>query len=793
MWAKTETRAVSRPRRVDASRGPMRSSFPLAGLAAAVLPLLACGDSPPPVSPRVAPPVVRATPPAPSAAPLVDVRAAEAPNAAAAAFQNPGGMWMPHQIAEGVHAATLKKLGLAFDPKDLSDPTSGVLSSVVSLGGCSASFVSGDGLVATNHHCATGALQHNSTGAKNLLDEGFLARTRAEERSNGPQARVYVTRAVTDVTSLVRKGLEAIKDDRARWKEIEKRQKEIIAACEKDKVGTTRCSVSSFYEGAQYYLVEQLEIRDVRLVWAPPSGVGNYGGEIDNWRWPRHTGDVSFFRAYVGKDGKPADFAEGNVPYQPAHHLKVASTPLRPKDLVLVAGYPGRTSTLKTSAEVEEAVTWGYPRRQKMFEDYLARLAEVTKDDKEAKVRATSWVRRFGNALTNTKGQLDGLVKGGLAAQKAAQDGSLRAFTEGAPDRKAKWGKALSGIDEVLAAQARHREADAELEELTFSRLLAAAMTIVRMAEERPKADADRDPEYQARNWPRHEQAMKAVSTSYHRKVDEAMLSLALERIAAAPAKERSRALAMVAGAETSREGIAKAVAARYATTKLEDEKTRQDLLTKATTAELAKSKDGLVALAVALRPLVKDAEERRERLAGKLASLKPQLVEARRAMSEAPFAPDANSTLRVTYGTVRGYKPAPSAETYVPFTTVSQVIAKNQRKEPFLVPESLVRAFEQKRFGPYVDAKLGEVPVDFLADLHITGGNSGSATLNAKGELTGLVFDGNYEAMASDWVFVPEVTRSIHVDIRYVLWLLDAVVDGDHLLKEMGVTPAVN
>lgn len=792
MCAGLETRAVSHSRRVDASRGPMRSPLLLAGLAAVVLPLLACGDSPPPASPAQAAPVVRTTPPPPAAAaPLVDVRAGEAPNAEAAAFQNPGGMWMPHQIAEGAHAATLKKLGLAFDPKDLSDPTSGVLSSVVSLGGCSASFVSEDGLVATNHHCATGALQHNSSGAKNLLEEGFLAKTRAEEKSNGPQARVFVTRAVTDVTSVVRKGLDAIKDDRARWKEIEKRQKEIVAACEKS--GTSRCSVSSFYEGAQYYLAEQLEIRDVRLVWAPPAGVGNYGGEIDNWRWPRHTGDVSFFRAYVGKDGKPADFAESNVPYKPAHHLKVASTPLRPHDLVFVAGYPGRTSTLKTSAEVEEAVTWGYPRRQKMFEDYLARLDEVTKDDKEAKVRATSWIRRFGNALTNTKGQLDGLLKGGLAKQKATQDASLRAFVDGAPDRKAKWGKALSGVDEVLAAQARQREADAELEELTFSRLLAAAMTIVRMAEERPKPDAERDPDYQARNWLRHEQAMKAISTSYHRKVDEAMLSLALERIALAPAKDRSRALAMVAGTETSREGIAKAVSARFATTKLDDEKTRLELLTKATTAELAKSKDGLVQLAVALRPLVKDAEERRERLAGKLAMLKPQLVEARRAMSDAPFAPDANSTLRVTYGTVRGYKPAPSAETYTPFTLVSQVIAKNQKKEPFLVPEALVRAFEQKRFGPYVDAKLGEVPVDFLADLHITGGNSGSATLNAKGELTGLVFDGNYEAMASDWLFVPEMTRSIHVDIRYVLWLLDAVVDGDHLLKEMGVTPKVN
>ncbi len=706
-------------------------------------------------------------------------------------FENPGGMWMPHQIGSASHAETLRRLGLAFDPKDLADPASGVLSSVVSLGGCSASFVSAEGLVATNHHCATGALQHNSTETRNLLEDGFLARTRAEEKNNGPQARVFVTRAVTDVTEKVRKGLAAIRDDRARAKEIEKRQKEIVAACEKDRPGI-RCAASSFYEGAQFYLVEQLEIRDVRLVWAPPAGVGNYGGEIDNWRWPRHTGDVSLFRAYVGKDGKPADYAESNVPYAPSHHLRLASAPLREHDLVLVAGYPGRTSTLKTSAEVAEAVSWGYPRRQKMLEDYLARLEDVTKGDKEARIRATSYVRRFANGLTNIKGQREGLDKGGLAAKKAADEQALRAFVDAAPDRKAKWGKALAEVADVVAASAAHREADAELDELQLPRLVSAAMTLVRMAEERPKADAERDPDYQARNWPRHEQAMKALATSYHRKVDEAMLGLALARAAAMPSKERSPVIGALLGKDATRGGIEAFASARYETTKLDDEKVRLELLARATTADLQKSKDGLVQLALTLRPLVKDAEDRRDRAQGRLALAKPLVIEARRALQEAPFASDANGTLRVTYGTVRGYRPMPDAQPWAPFTLLSQVLTKNKKAPPFNVPDALVRAAEGRRFGPYVDAQLGEVPVDFLADLHITGGNSGSATLNAKGELVGLVFDGNYESMASDWLFVPEITRSIHVDVRYVLWLLDAVFGGDHLVKEMGATPSV-
>jgi hypothetical protein len=709
-----------------------------------------------------------------------------------ARFENPGGMWMPHQIA--AHAAKLKELGLTIDPAALADPTSGVLSAVVSLGGCSASFVSPDGLVATNHHCATGALQHNSTPAQNLLVDGWLAKTRADEKNNGPQARIYVTRAVTDVTAKVMDGTAKLTDDRQRFKTIEKRQKEIVAGCEKGRAGY-RCNVASFYEGAQHFLVEQLEIRDVRLVWAPPAGVGNYGGEIDNWRWPRHTGDVSMFRAYVGKDGQPADFSPDNVPYKPPHYLRIAKEPLKENDLVFVAGYPARTSSLKTRAEVTEAISWGYPRRQKLLEDYLARLAEATKDDKEAQIRSTSYVRRFGNGLTNTKGQLEGLVKGGLAQDKERMEKELRAFVDADKERKGKYGTVLDEIGKEIDKNAAYREADAELrDELHLAKLMWAASAIVRMAEERGKADAERDPEYQQRNWPRTEQALDALVTSYHRKVDEALLGLALERSVRMPEKERSPAVAKILGGkDTSPEAIKKAVTRLYETTTLADAKARLELFRKATTADLKKSKDPLLALAVELRPLEREAEERQERLAGRMAVLKPKYIEAMRAYRKDPFAPDANSTLRVTYGTVRGYKANPDAPPYRPFTALSEVIAKHKGTTPFDVPERLRSAQAAKKLGPYVDARLGDVPVDFLADLHITGGNSGSATLNARGELVGLVFDGNYEAMASDWVFQPSLTRSIHVDVRYILWLLDAVDGGDHLLHEMGVEPKID
>lgn len=773
---------------MNSARRPIPPSclaIALAGVASSFV--ASCGEPPPPQPPQ---------PPAPtsSAASVASTPAPEPQRPAPPplpAFENPGGMWMPHQIK--AHEAKLKELGLAIDPKLLEDPLSSVLQAVVSLGGCSASFVSDEGLVATNHHCAVGALQYNSTPESNLMKQGFLAKTRGEERSNGPTARVFVTQAVVDVTDEVRKPLAALKDDRARFKAIEAKTKELVAACEKGRPGI-RCTVSSFYEGARYFRIEQLEIRDVRLVYAPPEGSGNFGGEIDNWRWPRHTADFSMFRAYVGPDGKPADFAAANVPYKPPHRLKLASAPLKQGDLVFVAGYPGRTQSLKTADEVEDAVTFSYPRRQKLFEEYLALTDKLSAADKDVAIKAAPLSRGFNNALTNTKGQLEGLVQGGLLQEKKAQKDKLQAFVDGDPERKKKWGGTMAELRKVWAEVAKHREADAELRvELGLARLVDSAQTIVRMAEERAKADKDRHPDYQERNWPRREQELVAAQKRYHKTLDKKVLELALTRALAHPPAERTKALEIIAGPKPTAESIAKAVDALYEGTKLDDEKVRVELFKTATLADLQKSKDPQIVLALKLRPLVRESEEREERIQGRLALLKPAYFDALAAFEGKEIAPDANGTLRITYGTVRGYTPPkPGSAPLPPFTVLSEVVKKTGA-EPFATPKALLDAAKAKRFGSYVDPILGEVPVDFVADLHITGGNSGSATLNAKGELVGLVFDGNYEALASDWQFQPKITRSIHVDLRYLLWMLDAVDGGDHLVREMGATPSVD
>ncbi len=759
---------------------------------------VACGGEPPAQSAATPAP---APAPASPVAPQADTKTAARPMPPQSSFESPGGMWMPMQMA--AHEAKLKELGLAIDPKNLTDPLSPVLGAVVSLGGCSASFISDEGLIATNHHCATGALQFNSTPESDLLKNGYLAKTRQDERSNGPTARVFVTRAFTDVTKEINEVASKAKDDRARFQAIEAKEKEILARCEKDKPGI-RCNVARFFEGASYYLIEQLEIRDVRLVYAPHRGVGNYGGEVDNWRWPRHTGDVSLFRAYVGKDGAPADFSKDNVPYHPPHHLKVAKEPVKQGDLVFVAGYPGRTNLLKTAGEVEEAVSFGYPRRKEMLEAYIGLLEDLGKNDKDLALKATPQLRGFNNSLTNTKGQLEGLGQGGLLAKKLEKEKALRAFIEKDTERKNKsmrqvgneqigWGNVLDKLAAEMKNQAKFRESNAQNGEIMMSRMLGVAMTIVRMAEERPKADKDRDPDFQERNMSRHEQSFASFDKRYNETMDKGTIKLAISRALKKEPAQRTPVVETIVGKKPTAESVAVAIDGLYKGTKLNDAETRMGLLKKATTKDLAASKDPFIQLALKLRPLVKAQEDRDEAFMGRMAVLKPLYFEALKAFEGREIAPDANSTLRVTYGTVKGYKPKPDSKPFTPFTTLSQVMAKNTKKEPFDAPEGLVSAFEKKKFGGYVDPYLGEVPVDFLSDLHITGGNSGSATFNAKGEIIGLAFDGNYESLASDWYFIPEVTRSIHVDMRYVAWLLDAVDGGEHLLTEMGLTPSVN
>ncbi|MBW2454968.1 MAG: S46 family peptidase [Deltaproteobacteria bacterium] len=704
------------------------------------------------------------------------------------AFKNPGGMWTPEQVAD--QATTLRELGVGIPPSAFRDPTAHPLGAVVFLGGCSASFVSPDGLIITNHHCATGALQYNSKAGANLMRDGYLAATRKDEKSNGPAARVYVTRSFLDVTDKVRAGIEQVADDLERHVLIQERNKQLVASCEKGKP-ELRCSVVSYYGGEQYVLIEQLEIRDLRLVYAPAEAIGSYGGEKDNWQWPRHSGDFAFFRAYVGPDLKPADYDEKNVPYRPTHHLAIATEPLKESDLVFVVGYPHRTTRLRTAQEVAEAVDWIYPRRLKLCQDYMALLDRLGKQDEQLAIKGRRLRKGLSNAAINAKGMLDGLVKGGLKDQKVTLEKQLVTWAASQSDHR-EAGEGIANLGKLYAKYRGQRDSDAATQEAVWmSILLSAADNIVHMAEQRPLADADRHPDFQSRNHKRLEQRQQTVQRSYARQLDREKLALALERAARLPKGKRPQLLRLVLGnQQPTAAAIAKALAPLYDQTKLEDVDERIRLFREASTAELTQSTDPFIQLALKLRPLLQQIEDRADGYKGGTALERPKYIAALRAQQGGVLAPDANATLRITYGTVRGYRPRPGAPPHAPFTKLSGMVKKHTGKPPFNAPEGLVKAAKAGPFEPYVHADIGEVPVDFLTDLDITGGNSGSPTLNARGKLVGLAFDGNFESIAADWVFMPEVTRSIHVDIRYALWIMDRVDGADHLLKELGVEP---
>ena len=714
---------------------------------------------------------------------------------APALAQADGGMWMPQQMVD--LAPRLKKLGFQGNPKAFADLTGMPMGAVVSLGGCSASFVSPDGLIITNHHCVTGALQYNATPERNTVKEGFLAATREEEAWAGPGSRVLVTVAFREVTKQVTGDLPSSLSDLDRQLAIEKRSKDLTAACEKEGL---RCRVASFFEGLRWYETAAVELKDVRLVYAPPSSIGNFGGETDNWRWPRHSGDFAFYRAYVGKDGKPAAHDKANVPFKPRHFLTVDPAGASPGEVVVVAGYPGRTSRHATAREMRDLLEWNYPRTARRNRDMLAILAELSKGSKETEIRVATRVRGLANSMKNREGVIEGAKKGQLLEKKAASEAELAAWIEADPARKKKYGGAIAALDDLQARREAVRERDATLQALYVnSALLGSARTVRRLAEERGKPDADREAEYQQRNWERLREAQERMQKTLDLGADRALLRYALLEAAALPRDQRIEAVDAAVGLAA---GIAEADArARvdayldrlYATpSQLADPKARLALFD-GKPEEVLAAKDPFLDLAAALGPLDKQVRDAEKARAGAASRVAPIYMSAMLEKEGGLVAPDANSTLRVTFGTVKGVSPQDGV-LYLPQTTLQGVVAKARPGDKeFDTPPALLAGAAKvlaTRKGPFVDPKLGDVPVNFLSDVDTTGGNSGSAVLNAKGRLVGLLFDGTYETIASDLLFDPVNTRSIQVDIRYVLWVASQVSGATRVVQELGVKP---
>jgi hypothetical protein len=694
------------------------------------------------------------------------------------------GKWTPQQVLE-LDPAWLKKQGLQVPPKRLWDPKrgTGLLAGAVNVGGCSGAFISSTGLVITNHHCVFSIVQEHSSPQRDLITQGFLA-TNREAELPGKGSRMQVPRSFTDVTKEVLASVPAGVDDLVRYRAIDRKQKELVAECEKRPA--TRCRVASFDDGLQYVLVDSVELGDVRLVYAPPRAVGEFGGEEDNWMWPRHTGDFAIIRAYTAPDGSSAPYSDKNVPFKAEFFFPLSTQGVKPGDFVMVLGYPGITFRALLAEEMAERQARFYPRVIDVYGEFIRILEEEGEKDPAGKIAVASTLKSLHNRYKNSGGQLAGLKRGRIIEKQREAEEAVVRWAE----KNGKHAEALRARGELrsrLEGMARTWEREFLLAHLRAgAKGQGLAVTLARLARERAKPDLERRPEFMERELARLKDNVEREQKNLFLPAEKRLLQAFVRRAQALGPEERIAAVDKHFGAKASEKEVAAKIDAMYAGTKILTLADRMAMFTE-TEAQLQARKDPLLAYALDLATEVAAMEDQKDRREGAAQRLRPVWRQAVLAHAGKPVAPDANSTLRVTFGKVQGYSPRDGVF-HTPQTTLSGVLAKHTGAEPFDVPDKLLAAADAKRFGPWVDPTLKDVPVDFLSDADTTGGNSGSPTVNGKGELVGVNFDRVWENVANDFGFNPDVARNVNVDVRYVLWMLDQVEDADVLLRELGV-----
>lgn len=705
------------------------------------------------------------------------------------------GKWTPEQILAH-DPIWLQKLGLEIPPSALwSDAGGGLLEAAVRIDGCSAGFVSAEGLLVTNHHCAFSILQQHSTPERDLITDGFLATGRDAELG-GAGTRATVPHRVTDVTAVIEGAVPAGAGDLERFRAIERKQKELVAECEKQP--HRRCRVATFDGGVRYTLVEQIELPDVRLAYAPPLAVGEYGGEVDNWSWPRHTGDFALLRVYTGPDGEPAAPDPKNVPYRPPHFFPVAHQGVEAGSFVMVAGYPGLTYRSLTADEMAERAELYFPRRAELYRAWIDLMEAASAASESARIALADRVKSLANVEKNARGQVAGIARGDLLAKKRGAEAEVLAWAAKQPksqSAKRPDGQAAVDAHQALAALVAEERAtwdrDFLLEQMGLGpKPLDLALTLVRWAVEKAKPDLDRQPEYMERTRDRLSERLDRDQKRLDPPAEAALLADVLRRFTGLPASARVPAVDRVLAGAATPEAIGKRADALLAATKVTDLAERRKMFGE-TVAELHARHDPLLDLAFDLDAELLALKERQDTEKGAISRLRPVWRRAVEANAGRPVAPDANGTLRVSLAHVEGYSPR-DAVWMEPLTTLAGMVEKATGEEPFKAPPALLAAAGRARYSRWAVPGLGDVPVCFLADADTTGGNSGSPVLDGRGHLVGLNFDRVWENVANDFGYDPAVARNVSVDVRYLLWMLETEhgAAATPLLREMGVVP---